>query len=44
VPHVPHVASDRNLDDSYQDDEDFTIEKPQDISEDEESIEQNFAS
>jgi hypothetical protein len=43
---VPNVPSDRNLDDdSYEDEEDLSIEKPQDISEDEESIEeQNFAS
>jgi hypothetical protein len=51
VPHVvpaqvpQYVPSDKNLDDSYEDDEDFDIEKPQEISEDEESIEeQNFAS
>jgi hypothetical protein len=46
VTHEPqHVPSDKNLDDSYNDEEAFEIEKPQEISEDEESIEeQNFAS
>ena len=40
------MPSDKNLDESYDDEEDFDIEKPQEISEDDqESIdEQNFAS